>query len=91
MTAMGQLGGEVAPVELTVPRVTTSGLGAPWPSANGFETGVGGVLGRLPLGTQDRVRAFTSSSLSLHTHVTNKTRAMVWAGEFVELASLLPQ
>ena len=91
VTAMGQLEGDVAPVESTVPRVTASGLGAPWPSANGFETGVGGVLGRLPLGAQDRVRAFTSSSLSLHAHVPDKMRAMVWAGEFVELASLLPQ
>ena len=42
VTAMGQLEGDVAPVESTVPRVTASGLGAPWPSANGFETGVGG-------------------------------------------------
>ena len=42
VTAMDQLGGDVAPVESTVPRVTASGLGTPWPSANGFETGVRG-------------------------------------------------
>ena len=42
VAAMDQLGGDVAPVESMVPRVTASGLGTPWPSANGFETGVGG-------------------------------------------------
>ena len=42
VTAMGQLGGDVAPVGSAVPRVTASGLEAPWPAADGFETGVGG-------------------------------------------------
>jgi len=91
VTAMEQFGGDIAPVERTVPTVTAFGLDTPGPSANGFKTGVGGILGRLPLGAQDRVRQFTSPSLSLHAHVSDKIRAMVWAGEFVELASLLPQ
>ena len=41
-TVVDQLGGYVAAVESAVPRVTASGLEAPWLSANGFETGVGG-------------------------------------------------
>lgn len=91
VTALGQPVGNVALTESALPRVTASGLATPWPSSDGFETGVGGVLDRLPIGTQDRVRAFTSSAVSLHAHVSDKTRALVWAGEFVELATLLPQ
>ena len=42
VTAMDQLGRDIAPVESTVPTVMASGLDTLWPSANGFETSVGG-------------------------------------------------
>ena len=41
-------------------------------------------------GAQDRVREFNSSSLSLPVHVPDKIRAMVWAGDFIELLAILP-
>ena len=42
VTARDQLGGDMAPVESAVSRVTASVLETPWLSANAFVPGVGG-------------------------------------------------
>ena len=53
--------------------------------------GVNEVINNLPAETRDRVRALTACSISLHSHIPDKVRAKVWAGEFVELSTLLPE
>ena len=79
-TASGQVDGATAP---------------PWPTMQGSShgeqgLGVGAVIDSLPQQTRERVRVFTKAAVSIHAHVPANVRGKVWAGEYVEMSSLLP-
>ena len=38
-----------------------------------------------------RASSFASSSLPMYAHVSPKLRTKIWAGEYVDVASLLPE
>ena len=71
----------------------------PWPTTDSLmETstdlpvpGIVDALNVLPGATQERVSSFVLPTLSLHAHGLEKTRAKVWSGDFVDLATLLPE
>ena len=45
----------------------------------------------LPGPTQARVSRLITNSLSIHSHVPQKTRLKIWSDEFVDMSSLLPE
>ena len=51
--------------------------------------GIVDALNILPGATPERVSSFVLPTLSLHAHVPEKTRAKVWSGDFVDLATFL--
>ena len=61
---------------------------APWPTADttGTVSGTG-----LPTVVGARASSFASSSLPMYAHVSSKLRTKIWAGEYVDIASLLPE
>ena len=65
--------------------VTTS---APWPTADTTGT-VSGLS--LPTVVGARASSFASSYLPMYAHVSFKLRTKIWAGEYVDIASLLPE
>ena len=48
------------------------------------------MIDGLPQLTWERVRVFTKAAVSIHAHVPANVRGKVWAGEYVEMSSLLP-
>ena len=53
--------------------------------------GIVDALNVLPGATQERVSNCVLPTLSLHAYVPEKTRAKIWSGNFVDLATLLPE
>ena len=48
------------------------------------------MIDGLPQKTRERVWVFTTAAASIHAHVPANVRGKVWAGEYVEMSSLLP-
>ena len=78
----------------------TPGAGSvapPWPdTADIVETvasnpGIVETILNLPGTTQNRVSRLITNSLSIHSHVPHKLRVKIWADEFVDMYSLLPE
>ena len=68
----------------------TAAASAPWPTAD--TTGTGICTGfSLPTVVGARASSFASSSLPMYVHVSPKLRTNIWAGQYVEIASLLPE
>ena len=68
----------------------TATASAPWPTAD--TTGTGICTGfSLPTVVGARASSFASSSLPMYAHVSPKLRTKIWAGEYVDIASLLPE
>ena len=65
----------------------TATASATWPTADttGTVSGIG-----LPTVQGARASSFASSSLPMYAHVSSKLRTKIWAGEYVDIASLLP-
>ena len=63
----------------------TATASAPWPTADttGTVSGTG-----LPTVVGARASSFASSSLPMYAHVSSKLRTKIWAGEYVDIASL---
>ena len=80
-------------------RQDTGMVDHPWPTTDRLmETstdlpvpGIVDALNILPGATQERVSSFVLPTLFLHAHVPEKTRAKVWSGDFVDVATLLPE
>ena len=67
---------------------TTGGeaaLAPPWPTADALT----GTVRIITDTMGERTSNFASSSLPIHAHVSARIRAKIWAGEFVDLATLL--
>ena len=98
MTPLTDLPQEAIP--FSAPGRTASGqvddtTAPPWPTMQGSShgelgLGVGAVIDSLPQQTRERVRVFTKAAVSIHAHVPTNVLGKVWAGEYVEMSSLLP-
>ena len=65
-----------------------AGATAPWPNAGALQTAATAGNNEALIGGQ--ASSFTSSSLPMYAHVPMKIRTKIWAGEYVDMASLLP-
>ena len=89
------------PSEPPLPPLDMPGAGSvappPWPTTLDIELPMASSVGivdtvlTLPGPTQARVSRLITNSLSLHSHVPQKTRLKIWFNDFVDIYSLLPE
>ena len=95
-----QVAGPSVPSEPPLPPLDMPGAGSvapPWPTTIDTQPPMASSAGivetvlNLPGPTQARVSRLITNSLSIHSHVPQKTRLKIWSDEFVDISSLLPE